>query len=202
MNGPILALNPNVPYSKITVVADWCNEHEYNHYQLLYAAAVQVLEGLLCQCNQEKMEALGAALYQVAPTDKHRFLAVTLALKSLISTYRLRMMWLSEYTITNPAVPVDEINRLALTCRQKGLEPVELLDVALCRASVEEVISGESDDGETAQINCDLLTGAADAGKIIGQELGDRPMEDRVGMLLRITRAMCGNLLGNCSKAS
>lgn len=202
MKGPLFALNPYMPDDKITVISEWCNEHSNNHYSLLYAASSLTLEGLLYQFNQVKINKLGELIYTVAPTDKHRFLAVTLALKALVSVYRLPVMWLSEYAISNPAVPIEDINNLALTCRQKVLTPEELLDVALCRASVEELIVSEGEGGETAQLNCDLLVEAADAGKIVGQELRGQPMEDRAGLLLGITLAMCGNILGKCGKAS
>lgn len=202
MKGPIFALNPNMPEEKVAVMAEWCNEHSNNHYRLLYAASALAHEGLLYQFNKNVIQKLGELIYTVAPTDKHRFLAVTLTLKSLISAYRLPVMWLSKYAIANPVVPIEEINSLALTCRQKVLTPEELLDVALCRASIEELIVSEGEDRETAQLNCDLLVKAADAGKIVGQELRGQPMEDRAGLLLRITQAMCGNILGGCGKAS
>jgi hypothetical protein len=73
--------------------------------------------------------------------------------------------------------------------------------VALCRAGTEELIGGNvGQDGE-ATINCDLFIEAAEAGKMVGRQLAGLPLEDRVGMLLKITGVMCGNILGICGKA-
>lgn len=201
MKTPIFALNPNEPESKISIIADWCNENQFGHYKLLYAASVLALEGLIYEAPDDRMLLLGRALFSL-PTDKHRFLAVSLVLKALITTYRPHLMWLSRYEIMDSAaVSPDLVNRLARTCRQRGLSLTGLLDVALCRANTEELVKFDEKDAETYWINCDLLTESADMAKFVGRQLYEETLEDRVGMLLKITRAMCRNILGSCGGA-
>lgn len=108
-------------------------------------------------------------------------------------------MWLSDYGFNNTAVPPAIIKGLAITCRSKGLSPSGLLDVALCRATAEELL--EKRGKEEAVLNCDLLEEAAEGGKFVGRHLRDLSLEDRVASLLRVARAMCANILGACGKS-
>lgn len=198
MKGPILALNPNEPRKNLEVVAGWCNDHQLDHYGLLYVSSMLAQEGLIYHTCSQTMRLLGGALISL-PSDRHRFLSVILLQKALISTYRVNIMWISEYSLGSPLFKAGLPDSLALTCRRNGLSPLGLLDVALCRAGTEELIGNDSDDGE-AVLNCDLFIEAAEAGKTVGRHLGGKPLEDRVGMLLKITGVMCGNILGGCGK--
>ena len=198
MFGPIPALNPEEPQGNIIVIADWCNDHKFDHYKLLYSAAALSLEGLIHEVNRDKMMVLGRALLYL-PTDKHRFVAVNFILKSLLSAYRPQIMWISDYSFNNTAVPPGIIKSLAVACRSNGLSPCGLLDVALCRAAAEELI--EKRGKEEVVLNCDLLVEAAEGGKFLGRQLKDLSLEDRVASLLRVTRAMCANILGACGKS-
>lgn len=200
MKGPILALNPNEPRKSIEVVADWCNDHQLDHYGLLYLSSMLAQEGLIFHTCSETMKLLGGALISL-PSDRHRFLSVILLLKALISTYRVNIMWISEYSLSSPLFKAGLPGSLALTCRHNGLSPLGLLDVALCRAGTEELINGKAGQDGEAVLNCDLLIEAAEAGKMVGFQLRGQPLEERVGMLLKITGVMCNNILGNCGKA-
>lgn len=44
------------------------------------------------------------------------------------------------------AVPADQINSLALTCRKKEISVSGLLNVALCRANTEELVKFDEKD--------------------------------------------------------
>ncbi|MFZ5645130.1 MAG: hypothetical protein ACOY46_16260 [Bacillota bacterium] len=198
MFSQISALNPEEPQGNIDVIAEWCNDHKFDHYKLLYSAAALSLEGLIHEVDKQKMLVLGRSLLFL-PTDKHRFVAVNLILKSLLSAYRPQIMWISEYNFKNTAVPSGRIKSLAVTCRSKGLSLSGLLDVALCRAAAEELI--EKRGKEDNVLNCDLLIEAAEGGKMVGRQLWDLSLEDRVASLLRVTRAMCANILGGCGKS-
>lgn len=196
----IPALNPAVPRSKVKLMADWCNENGYDHYRFIYSAATLALEGLLYDDDTGVTEALAELIYLVCPTDKLKFLSVLFTLKALVTTCRPPFVWLSEYSAAGAALPAGEINALAAACRKDDLAVLDLLDVALCRALVEELLENENPDKEEAELNWPLLIDSADAGKILGQGLKGLPLDDRVGVLLRILQKMTGNILGSCGK--
>lgn len=196
----IAALNPAVPLPKVEVLANWCNDRGYDHYRLLYSASTLALEGLLHYADPDLVDALAILIYRACPDDRLKFLSVAIALKALISAYRPPFVWLSDYQAGCAAVPIREINGLAMACRGGELAVQDLLDVALCRALAGELQENVSDDDEEAELNWLLLVDSADAGKIVGWGLKGNPLEDRVGILLQILRKMTGNILGSCGK--
>lgn len=139
-------------------------------------------------------------IYRACHSDKHKFMSVLFTLKAMISVYHPQFVWVSQYDFNSPDIPSGKINGLAGTCRRSGLGVSDLLDVAVCRALVEELMEKVSLENEEAELNLSLLIESADAGKIVGRGLKGQPLEDRMGILLRIIRKMTGNILGICGK--
>jgi len=191
----IPALNPAVLPEKVSSLADWCNEHNYNHYHFLYVSSMLAADSLLHYVDEDRLDYIGLLINSTCPNHKLQFLTVLFTLKSLLFTSRPPCAWFNEYNSGCHYASINDIQDLAATCQKNGLAAVELFDVAICRALVEELVVNRSPDGEKGDLNWSLLINAVEAAKVVGQGLKGVPMEDRIGVLLLVLQTMTGNIL-------
>jgi cell division protein ZapA (FtsZ GTPase activity inhibitor) len=94
-----MAINVFDPISQpkhLEVIADWCNQYEVNHYQLVDVATALALAELLeeggkidgerYRTETDMARKIGKLLGEVCSNDKQRLLGVTFLLKSYISS--------------------------------------------------------------------------------------------------------------------
>lgn len=107
---------------------------------------------------------------------------------------------MSRLSFFRPLMNEDELDDLAVLCKENRIGSMEMLDVGLCRLNVEELIAGNSGSGDAA-LDLKLLHEAVDVARITGHLLREiEPVENRAVVLLLLVKAMVVNKLGGCGR--